>query len=104
MKTNGMIPRRFRLKQTRDVCLKEAHADAEAAELATMIRIRLDEKELRIGVFSNSNSWNAKVYASVNAASLLQFASTKRPSSCASSTIWRIDAALKIAWQHANTD
>lgn len=43
-----------------------------AAELATMIRTRLGEKELRIGVFSNSNGWNAKVYASANAASLLQ--------------------------------
>ena len=43
-----------------------------AAELATMIRTRLGQEELRVAVFSDANSWHAKVYAAENVAADLQ--------------------------------
>ena len=43
-----------------------------AAELATMIRTRLGQEELRVAVFSDANGWHAKVYAADNAAADLQ--------------------------------
>lgn len=43
-----------------------------AAELATMIRTRLGQEELRVAVFSDANGWHAKVYAAENVAADLQ--------------------------------
>jgi len=43
-----------------------------AAELATMIRTRLGQEELRVAVFSDGDGWHAKVYAAENVAADLQ--------------------------------
>jgi hypothetical protein len=43
-----------------------------AAELAGMIRSRLNEPELRVAVYSDAGGWHAKVYADPSASSALQ--------------------------------
>ena len=43
-----------------------------AAEIAEIIRKKLGEEELRIGVFSNREGWHATVYAAPHAVAELQ--------------------------------